>query len=160
MAKKNDKNWDLYHLLQTYGMEAVKEGVKYINESALKLQQDAIENIDRMKIGDDSEYYERDVVKNGKHYKSKRYYKSTGKLKKMTKARLINASKITPQTEAVTARVTNAAMNDDDRPYGAFIEYGAHPKPFFYKSYYENRQKIKDNLANIISDAWARGNKK
>lgn len=160
MAKRRSGNksekWDLYELLQTYGKNAVLEGVKYINDMATELQNDAIANIDRMKIGENTEYYEREQTKNGKSYKVKRRYVSTGKLKRMTKARLINADKINKDTKAVTARVTNDALNKDGKPYGVFLEYGAHPKPFFYKSYYENRNKIKDNLASIISHAWAK----
>lgn len=169
MAKKKkyqgsglNSSWGVKDLLEAYGVEAVKAGARYINESATRLQDEAKANIDRMGIGENTEYYDdRYVEKNGKTYKSKRYYVSTGELKRVTRAIPINIDGITEKSTAISAGVINDAVNPKNGvAYGRIIEFGKHPKPFFYKAFYDNRANIKDTLLKVIREAWVRSGKK
>lgn len=169
MAKKKkyqgsglNSSWGVKDLLEAYGVEAVKAGARYINESATKLQDEAKANIDRMGIGENTEYYnDRYVEKKGKLYKSKRYYESTGELKRVTRAVPIDINSITADSTAISAGVINDAVNpENDVAYGRIIEFGKHPKPFFYKAFYDNRAYIKDTLQKVIREAWVRSGKK
>lgn len=160
-----NNKWDISDLLEAYGLEAVKEAAIYINEQAQNLRDEAIKNIDTMKIGADTEYYEtlgKRKLWNGtwKTYRVKRYYKSTGNLKNSTKVGLIDVNSIDMKNKTVKATMANVAKDKNGKYYGMMVEYGKHPKPFFYKAFYERRSKIRDTLCVVLQNAWARGNKK
>ena len=157
--KIGSRQWDISDLLEAYGLNAVKEASRYINEQAQDLRQAAIKNIDEMKIGADTEYYEtlgKRKMWNGtwKTYRIKRYYKSTGKLKNGTKLSLIDVDSISIKDKTVTASLANVAKDKDEKYYGMMVEYGKNPKPFFYKAFYQRREKIRKALIVILRDGW------
>ena len=161
----SNNKWDVADLLEAYGLEAVKEAAQYINDNIEKLRDSAIDNIDKMKIGADTEYYEtlgRRKMWNGtyKTYRVKRYYKSTGNLKNSMKVELIDVNSINMKDKTVKGTMLNVAKDKKGTYYGKVIEFGKHPKPFFYKDFYDKRAKIRDTLCVVLQNAWARGNKK
>ena len=56
--------------------------------------------------------------------------------------------------------IRNPAMKNRYKkgvPYGRIIEFSKKiNKPFFYKSWYENRDEIKENLMKSIGKAWSK----
>ena len=164
MAKRRKNKWRVSDLIEAYGLNAVKDAARFINKNAENLRKSAIENIDRLKIGDDTEYYEtlgKRKLKDGsvKEYRVKRRYRSTGRLKDSTKVGLIDVDSITLKSKYVKGTVGNNAKDEKGRYYGFYIEYGRNPKPFFYKAFYERREKIRTALVKVLQNGWARGKK-
>lgn len=164
MAKRHKNKWDISDLIEGYGLEAVKDAARFINKNAEELRQAAIENIDRYKIGTDTEYYEtlgKRKLWNGliKEYRVKRRYHSTGRLKNSTKVKLIDVDSITLKDKYVKGTVINNAKDAKNQYYGRYLEFGKHPKPFFYKAFYERRQKIRESLITVLRNGWAKGGK-
>ena len=164
MGKRRTNKWNVSDLIEAYGLKAVKDAARFINQNAENLRQSAIENIDRYKIGADTEYYEtlgKRKLWNGliKEYRVKRRYHSTGRLKNSTKVGLIDVDSITLKSKYVKGTVSNNAKDAKGRYYGFYLEYGPHPKPFFYKAFYERRSKIREALVRVLQNGWARGGK-
>ena len=156
MARRNSKTkWDIADLLEAYGLEAVKEAAQYINDNVENLRDSAIDNIDKLNIGADTEYYDtlgKRKMRNGtyKTYRVKRYYKSTGNLKNSMQVKLIDVNSINMKDKTIKGSLANVAKDKNGKYYGMMVEYGKHPKPFFYKAFHDRRQKTRVTLCVVL----------